>query len=197
MPDYRIRIDALYERFEIWNGYLPGKVRVIACGGTALTLLGFKDSTKDVDLMVPDQREYHTFTRTLQELGYKRVRGQSWQSDSDNLFILDIFQGNLIHTTELLESPLIAGNHTLVREYGRIYLGVLNDYDLITSKLLRGTSVDFDDCRALAEARHGGLDLKRLAERFKETALGCLGKDRLLKNLEVFLEEQGGLSDGA
>ena len=196
MADYRIGIDALYERFEIWNGYLPGKVRLIACGGTALTLLGFKDSTKDVDLMVPDQREYHTFIRILQELGYKRIGGNSWQSDSDSLFILDIFQGNLIYTTELLESPLIEGNHTPVREYSRIYLGVLNDYDLITSKLLRGTSVDFDDCRALAEGRHGSLDLGRLAERFRETALGYPGEDRLLKNLEIFLAEQRGLSHG-
>ena len=58
MVIYRIGIDALYERLEIWNGYLLRKVRLIACGGTALTLLGFKDSTKDVDLMVPDEREY-------------------------------------------------------------------------------------------------------------------------------------------
>jgi len=196
MLNYRMGIDALYERFEIWNGYLPRKVRVIACGGTALTLLGFKDSTKDVDLMVPHQREYDSFIRTLQKLGYKRVREHSWQSDSDSLFILDIFQGNFIHTTELLESPLKEGNHVRVREYSRLYVGVLNDYDLITSKLLRGTSVDFDDCRALAEGRHGGIDLCRLAERFKETALCYPGEDRLLKNLEIFLAEQRGLSDG-
>ena len=90
--------------------FLPGKVRIVACGGTALTLLGFKDSTKDVDLMVPDEREYRTFTTILRELGYKRIGGNNWQSESDSLFILDIFQGNRIHTTELLESPLIEGN---------------------------------------------------------------------------------------
>ena len=68
-------------------------------------------------------------------------------------------------------------------------MGVLNDYDLITSKLLRGTLVDFDDCRALAEGRHGDLDLDRLAERFKETASRSAGEGRLLKNLEIFLTE--------
>lgn len=194
---YRIGVDGLYERLEIWNGYLSRKVRLIACGGTALTLLGFKDSTKDVDLMVPDEREYGSFIGTLQELGYKQIRSHSWISDSDSLFILDIYQGNFIHTTELLESPLIEGNHALVREYSRIYLGVLNDYDLITSKLLRGTSVDFDDCRALAEGRHGELDFDRLAERFKETASCSVGEGRLLTNLEIFLTEQGGLRNGA
>ena len=38
--------------------------------------------------------------------------------------------------------------------------------------------------------------IHRLAERFNETALGCPGEDRLLKNLEVFLEEQRGLKNG-
>ncbi len=192
MINYRMGIDALYERFEAWNGYLTGRARLIACGGTALTLLGFKDSTKDVDLMIPDEREYDSFIRMLQALGYRQVGGRSWRSDSDSLFILDIFRGNFIHTTELVESPLIEGNHTLIREYSRIYLGVLNDYDLITSKLLRGTSVDFDDCRALVEGRHGALDMVRLAERFRETALGYPGEDRVLKNLDVFLAEQRG-----
>src|SRR5208283_3861289 len=102
MASYRIGIDGLYERLEIWNGYLSRKVRLIACGGTALTLLGFKDSTKDIDLMVPDEREHASFIRTLQELGYKQIGSHSWKSDSDSLFIIDIYQGNLIHTTELL-----------------------------------------------------------------------------------------------
>lgn len=122
--------------------------------------------------------------------------GHSWQSDSDPLFILDIFRGNYIHTTELLESPLTQGNHVLVKEYTRIYLGVLNDYDLIISKLLRGTSVDFDDCRALTAGRHGTLDLTRLEERFRQTVLGQPGEERVTKHLQIFVEEQRGLCDG-
>ena len=119
-----------------------------------LPCLDSRTRPRNVDLMIPDEREYDSFIRVLQALGYRQVGGRSWRSDSDSLFILDILGGNFIHTTELVESPLIEGNHTLVREC-RIYLGVLNDYDLITSKLLRGTSVDFDDCRALVrrEAR--------------------------------------------
>ena len=135
MASYRIGIDGLYERLEIWNGYLSRKVRLIACGGTALTLLGFKDSTKDVDLMVPDEREYGSFIGTIQELGYKQIRSHSWISDSDSLFILDIYKGNFIHTTELLESPLMEGNHAPVREYSRIYLGVHYPLDVIVGGL--------------------------------------------------------------
>ncbi len=190
MADYRIGADGLYDRLGIWNRFLSRKVRLIACGGTALTLLRLKESTKDIDLMVPERNEYVSFIRTLQELGYKPSGGKSWRSESDPLYILDVFDGNLIHTTELRESPLLDGNHTSIKEYSRIILGVLNDYDLITSKLARGTSVDFDDCRTLAAARHGRLDLARLEARFRETLIGCPGEERIFKNLEIFVKEQ-------
>ena len=51
---YRINKDAFLQTLSIWNGYLKKKVRIIACGGTALTLLNLKESTKDVDLIIAD-----------------------------------------------------------------------------------------------------------------------------------------------
>ncbi len=48
--DYRIDKDRLLDTFSAWDSYLKRKVHLIACGGTALTLLGVKDSTKDIDL---------------------------------------------------------------------------------------------------------------------------------------------------
>ena len=49
--EYRIDRDSLFDRLGIWNGFLKRKVRLIACGGTALTLLGIKASMKDIDLI--------------------------------------------------------------------------------------------------------------------------------------------------
>jgi len=37
----------------IWDSYLRKKVHLIACGGTALTLMTIKESTKDIDLIIP------------------------------------------------------------------------------------------------------------------------------------------------
>lgn len=59
---YRINKDGLLDRFVSWNSYLKRKVHLIACGGTAMTLLGIKDSTKDIDLIVPDVKEYGYLT---------------------------------------------------------------------------------------------------------------------------------------
>ncbi len=51
--NYRIDADGLLERLTIWNNYLKRTMLLVACGGTALTLLGIKPSTKDIDLIVP------------------------------------------------------------------------------------------------------------------------------------------------
>lgn len=44
--EYRIDKDGLMDRLSAWDDYLKRKVRLIACGGTALTLLNVKESTK-------------------------------------------------------------------------------------------------------------------------------------------------------
>jgi hypothetical protein len=48
-PEYRLDREELLENLRAWNRVLRRKVRMIACGGTAMTLLGVKASTKDVD----------------------------------------------------------------------------------------------------------------------------------------------------
>ena len=101
-------------------------------------------------------------------------------------YIFDLFRGKRIHTTELLDSPLEEGRHICLKELSRIYVGVLNDYDLITSKLFRGTAVDFEDCLSLIKARRKEIDIKTLATRFCETAKYEIAEERVLKNFESF-----------
>jgi hypothetical protein len=187
--NYRIGTDALLDKLSIWNNYLRRKVHLIACGGTALTLLGVKDSTKDVDLIVPDDKECKYLINALKDIGYQPVRGHGWSSGDE--FIFDIFRGKYVHTTGLLESPLLEGNHTLIKEFSFIYLGVLNDYDLIISKLFRGTQVDSDNCFALIKHRKGSFDIKKLKDRYRETASYDISEDKVNRPLDLFLERIG------
>lgn len=187
--EYRISTDGLLAEMGIWNGFLGRFVRLIACGGTGLTLLGVKDSTKDIDLMVPDEGEYGYLLSVLKRFGYKQVTGSGWARGGG--FVFDLFRGNRIHTTELLESPLEKGNHLAFKEFSRIYLGILNYYDLIISKLFRGTSVDFDDCIALIVAKRNEIDVDRLCDRYRETAKYDVAEDRILKNLDSFIRLVG------
>jgi len=181
---YRIDKIGLLERLGIWNGFLKRKIHLIACGGTALTLLDVKPSTKDIDLLVPVTEEYRYLIKVLQDLGYKSASGAGLARDDG--FIFDLFPGKRIHTTELLESPLDSGNNILVKEFTRIYLGVLNYYDIIISKLFRGTGIDMEDCLVLIRAKRKEISIERLTERFNETASYDVSEVIVQKNLEHF-----------
>jgi hypothetical protein len=87
----------------------------------------------------------------------------------------------------LLESPLGSDNHTLFREFSHLYIGILNPYDLIAAKLFRGTSVDFEDCLALVEKRKDSINLQRVEHHFRELASYDISEDRIILNLERFL----------
>jgi len=124
--EYRLNKQTLTELLGQWNAFLKRKVHLVACGGTALTLMDIKPSTKDVDFIVPIEQEYRYLIKILKDLGYKQKTGSGWHK-SGNLFVFDLFIGQRIHTTDLLESPLEKGNHTLFKEFSHLYIGILND----------------------------------------------------------------------
>jgi hypothetical protein len=51
--EYRLNKNRLIEILREWNQFLKRKVHLVACGGTAMTLMGVKPSTKDVDFIAP------------------------------------------------------------------------------------------------------------------------------------------------
>ncbi|WP_297766329.1 hypothetical protein [uncultured Muriicola sp.] len=51
----------------------------------------------------------------------------------------------------------------------------------------RGTSVDFEDCLGLAEARQEEIDIKRLIHHFYEMVSYDVAEDRLRPNIDHFL----------
>ena len=103
--EYRLNKRTLLDALGQWNRFFKRKIHLIACGGTAPTLLDIKLSTKDIDFMVPIESEYEYLIKILKDLGYQKTTGSSWKREGD-IYIFDIFSGNRIHTTELLESPL-------------------------------------------------------------------------------------------
>ncbi|RLB71883.1 MAG: hypothetical protein DRH07_05745 [Deltaproteobacteria bacterium] len=194
---YRLNKNQLLDILEGWNHVLKRKVHLIACGGTAMTLLGVKPSTKDVDFMVPEVKEYEYLIKQLRALDYKPVTGSGWERTGEN-FQFDIFRGNRIHTTELLESPLSVGRNTALAEYSHLYIGILNEYDLISSKLMRGTRVDFEDSLMLVAAHRGKIDIDKLVGHFQELVTYDVSVDRLKPNIERLLEllRENGLYGG-
>ena len=189
MPDEsRITSDDLLGTMETWDGLMDFRVCLIACGGTALTLLGIKESTKDVDFIVPIHEQYARLLRFLRRIGYReseRVNG--WEHPEDSSFLFQFWPGNRVFTTELLSSPLDEGRHTLIRRYQRVYLGALNLIDLIITKMFRGHRVDVDDCFAVFGT--GEVDAEELRERYEEAASYDVNAERMISNFIYFVEE--------
>lgn len=183
--EYSIDKQRLWDILEEWDLYVPRKIHLIACGGTALTIQNVKESTRDVDFMVPAEEEYSALIETLKRLDYREQTGTGW-SKGDG-FIFDLFRGKNVFTTELLESPLQEGNNLPIRSFVRIYVGALNDYDLVISKIFRASPVDIKDCLDLIHSRGDSFDFAKFEERYKETAKYEIHTERMLKNLEGFL----------
>ena len=152
-----------------------------------MTLLGVKASTKDVDFMTPDIGEYDYLITQIKKLGYVQVTNSGWERAGEP-FRFDLFRGNRIHTTELLRSPLEDDQHLLLMEFSRLYIGVLNEYDLIVSKLMRGTQVDFDDCLTLTKAHREKIDIDCLVEHYRETVSYDIAEQRIGPHIDRFID---------
>jgi len=186
--EYRLGKEQLLNIMVEWNRFLKRRVHLIACGGTAMTLLGVKPSTKDIDFMIPNIKEYAYLIKQLSALGYKQTTGSGWKRDKE-IFQFDLFSGNHIHTTELLNSPLEDGRNVVLKEYSHLYIGILNDYDLICSKLMRGTRVDFEDCLMLFREHRRKIDIAELTEHFNELLLYEVAEARLKPNMSYFIDQ--------
>lgn len=185
----RIDTATLMSRLSDWDNFFKRRVRLIACGGTALTLLNIKPSTKDVDFIVPDEREHDYLLKIIRELGYVQRTGTGWSREND--FVFDFFRGPYVYSTGLLDSPLEQSGHMPFKEYSYIYVGILNYYDLLITKLFRGIQVDFEDALALLRNKKNEIDMAIFEKRFRETAKYDISEKRVQKNFDYFMAVLG------
>jgi hypothetical protein len=182
---YRLTVNDLLDTLDNWNSLMNFRVHLIACGGTALTLLKIKESTRDIDFTVPKHKEYDRLMKFLGDLGYEE-KGGGLAHDDDPNFIYQFWCGNKVFATDLLDSPLDPGKHIPIKRWSHIYLAALNLTDLIITKMFRGTSVDRDDC--IAAFATGKVNAEKLLERYSETARYDLNPEKMMKNF-VYLAE--------
>jgi len=79
---YRLTGDKMLQTIENWDKLIDFRVQLIACGGTALTLLKIKKSTKDIDLIVPVTDEYKKLMKFVKSIGYQE-KGGGWETHFD------------------------------------------------------------------------------------------------------------------
>jgi hypothetical protein len=183
---YRLNLSDLYLVLEDWDRRLKSQIFLAACGGTALTLYGHKESTKDVDFLVPDPRHYNLLVKTITKLGYKPATGNGFKHPYQP-WIFDLFRGQTVFQTSLLDPIQEEGKHRIIKKYKRITLACLNPDDLIISKMFRGDQVDVQDSIVMIKAE--SIDLGKLAQRYKETAGYYYDSPKCKKNLTYLIED--------
>lgn len=183
---YRITGADLMQTLDNWERLINFRISLIGCGGTALTLLGIKESTKDIDFIVPVAGEYNRLMIFLQRLGYGEKGGGLWHPD-DPFFLYQFWAGDRVFTTDLLDSPLELGKNILIKKWRNIYLGALNLPDVIITKMFRGTRLDLEDC--VAAFSKSEIDPYDLLERYVEAAKYDLNPDKMVRNFVRLVEE--------
>lgn len=122
----------LMEFLEVVDKELEEPVELTAVGGTAMTLLGLKDSTLDIDFDVEADRAIG-FRKTLARLhhGYR----------------IDLYTGGLIFSQQLPED--YAEKRIPVKtDFRKIRLYTLNPLDIIVTKIGRLNDRDIEDIKA-------------------------------------------------
>ena len=186
MNEYRLTIDDLYLVLNEWDLLLKTRLLLVACGGTALTLQGFKESTKDVDFILPHPKQHQTLINTLESAGYRRATGSGWKHP-EKPFIFDLYVGQRIFTTDLLDALHTSDRHRPVRVLKHLTVAVINSLDLIISKMFRGDQVDVDDSILLLKQQE--IDLNALFSRYKETAAFSTFGEKCKKNFAYLIAE--------
>lgn len=186
MKNYRLEIQDLFDVLEDWDSTSKSDLFLAACGGTAVSLYGCKESTKDVDFLVPDLLQHARLVKQLTDAGYSKNGGYGY-SHPDKPLIFDLFRGQEIFSTGLLDPIQEKGNHKVIRKFKKITLACINPEDLIISKMFRGHQVDVDDCMAVLAKMP--LDITSLANRYLETASYYHNPDTCLKNLGYLIAD--------
>jgi len=108
---------------------LDRKISLIAVGGTAMTILGLKPSTMDVDFNVASKEEMEALRHALRATPHG--------------FKVDLFVGGLIFSQQLPDDYI--GQCIHVATLGRISLSALHPLDIVATKIGRLAARDEED----------------------------------------------------
>ena len=176
-----INAEKLFELLESLSKFIEREVSMYALGGTALTILGIKNSTMDIDINIGSEREYEYICKIFEQIGFEKKGEIRWFTQEGLAF--DLFHSSNILGTDLL--PNCLKNSKYIKSFGNIKLYTLSLYDIIISKLARGDPRDFDDIKSTLENK---IDIQILVKRYKETMENSVVsnyKQKLLDLIEI------------
>ncbi|GEM_PF-4684750 len=143
-------VDSLSHNFlSRLNSLVKRRVTVVLIGGNALVFLGFKEATKDIDIVCRSvEPEVAKFC--VEYMSRFKVKAE--------FFIDGLFKG--IRIKDYLKQSYVIDQS----EFPNIELKILNIYDIVLMKIDRSLPRDLEDVSEVA--RKGGINEKELDARF-------------------------------
>ncbi len=142
------------ELFELIASRLDRDAECYALGGTAMMYYGYKNATKDIDLLFMDKEERDAFVRAIMLLGYKQmsIKGIYKREPEDKPMMLtrgderfDIFLGSIIGSKI---SSSMTEKHFAKLDFVKkntLTIKVMKKEDIFVLKAATSREKDFDD----------------------------------------------------
>lgn len=154
-------IGSIIELLDEMSSVLDGHVDIYMIGGGAMMFLGSKGYTKDLDLVVSGDREYHMIIKALSEMGFisdRPTKGMDNVNLSDTLvrgaYRIDLFDRTVCGCLRLSDS--MKERSTKRYESEKVSLLSCSPEDIFILKSVTEREGDLSDCN----------NLIRVAERF-------------------------------
>ncbi len=175
------------------SNYLKQDTRCFAFGDTAMMFYGYKDTTKDIDLLFDKKEDYDEFIRILLKLGYKRTNPMGlYPKNRENKPVMytkgderfDLFYGCIFRTKfiEDLKKDFFS-REDFVGNKGTFYLNVVRKEVIVLLKALTNREKDFADVLKILENDDVDWDfIVNTAVKLKQQ-----GDDWILIDLEEFM----------
>ena len=156
--------------FKLIANYIEKDISCIAIGGTAMIFLGYKNATKDIDLVFNNEKERNVFVKAIEKLGYKEksligIYDKKRQENKYKLKIysrgeerFDLFVKSVFGFEIELNNNFTQRNDFIEKKQLNIY--VIPEEYLILLKSLTSREKDFEDIQNIIKKKQRNNTIK-------------------------------------
>ncbi|MDI6738011.1 MAG: hypothetical protein QME12_05875 [Nanoarchaeota archaeon] len=136
---------------------LKKRITCYAAGGTAMLFYGFKETTKDIDLIFTAERDRQYFIEAIQEIGYNSMSPIKVYGNKENRPVMltrgsERFDLFLIKVISFVLSENMQKRCEQTHEYaGKLVLKIMNPHDVLLMKCATDRIKDREDAKSIIE----------------------------------------------
>lgn len=143
---------------------LKRRLNAYLIGGCAMTFMGAKLATKDIDIVVASTDDIRELSSAMQQAGFRPVKRPAKEYDALGTWIIlddstgmrfDLFDRQICRALEIGEG--MKGRASFYRSFGNLDIYLMSAEDIMLFKGITERKADLDDMRVLAER---GVDWK-------------------------------------